>query len=170
MSEQAIDPTKRVDETWREIDGYVCALCGSPARVHPQTNYVWGCLACGVSTASVSIYFCRRMSLDLGLLIQKGNRVSEIRADVLDFAIAMEEALRKHDADRGERSWVDPGVTDDGLLEHLREEVDEVDLALRSQDCGDEQVEVEAPDVGNMAMMLFIRARERRLSLEAASK
>lgn len=42
---------------WKIEDKYLCRTCLCPARVHPQTNMVWGCLNCGYSTASVFMYF-----------------------------------------------------------------------------------------------------------------
>jgi len=48
-----------VSADWKAEPAYVCVTCGDPARMHPQTNHIWGCLKCGVTTASVAAYFKR---------------------------------------------------------------------------------------------------------------
>lgn len=42
---------------WKVIPGYLCRSCGDPARRHPETAWIWGCLRCGTTTLSVSIFF-----------------------------------------------------------------------------------------------------------------
>ncbi len=51
------DPMKRVSADWNAEPKYVCRTCGDVARMHPQTNFIWGCLKCGMTTASVCVYF-----------------------------------------------------------------------------------------------------------------
>lgn len=45
------------DGEWRVCEDFACAACGSPAYLHPYTNWIWGCKRCGFSTYSVSCYF-----------------------------------------------------------------------------------------------------------------
>ena len=46
-------------DAFREIDGFACRACGTKARVHPDSNWLWGCPICRYSTFSPSIHFCR---------------------------------------------------------------------------------------------------------------
>ena len=48
---------QKVKPEWRVIEGYKCGQCGGPARAHPKTNRIWGCLGCDMSTFSVAFYF-----------------------------------------------------------------------------------------------------------------
>lgn len=89
-----------------------------------------------------------------------------VRPIVMAFAFAMEEALREHDADRGERGWEadDPAR----LMERLREEVEELQAVLDGEppppsrwQAGDPEpmprpgpYRKEAVDVANFAMMI----------------
>lgn len=45
------------DGEWRRNEKYVCRTCGQPSYMHPNTNSIWGCKECGMTTASASIYF-----------------------------------------------------------------------------------------------------------------
>jgi hypothetical protein len=73
-----------------------------------------------------------------------------IRQDVLDFAEAMESKLRKYDATRG-TSWKTDRPKD--LLEHLKEEVRELEVGLECKD-DIERILLECADVANLAMMI----------------
>jgi ribosomal protein L37AE/L43A len=51
------EPLKTVASDWKPDLGFVCRACGDAARMHPQTNFIWGCLTCGMTTAAVGAYF-----------------------------------------------------------------------------------------------------------------
>jgi len=53
-----------VNINWQVEPGFNCRTCHQPARVHPYTNRIWGCLTCGFTTASVSVYFQPRTEVD----------------------------------------------------------------------------------------------------------
>ena len=36
---------------WRELQGFVCIACGESAFLHPHSNGIAGCKACGFTTA-----------------------------------------------------------------------------------------------------------------------
>lgn len=57
MTKQEIDEMMVTEEVWRENADYVCTDCMQPSYCHPYTNKIWGCLNCGFSTYSVSVYF-----------------------------------------------------------------------------------------------------------------
>lgn len=73
-TETIIDKTLRVESSWNYIAGYACRACGDIARVHPQTNWIWGCLKCHFTTAAVSVYFAplSESALSLGLSFHNG--------------------------------------------------------------------------------------------------
>ena len=77
----------------------------------------------------------------------------EHRATVDRFADYMERELQRHD-DRGTEGWrnCDPMW----LLQRLREEVDELEQAIRQK----KHVVCEAADVGNFAMMIADNAAD----------
>ena len=54
---EAIDRGLFVGESWKPDEGFVCRQCRSFARMHPQTNHIWGCLECKFTTASVYFSF-----------------------------------------------------------------------------------------------------------------
>lgn len=89
------------------------------------------------------------------------------RPEVVAYANSMEVELRKHDDRAG---WQKDDVWD--LFDHLKEEVDELELVLLGDlDEDDDDVEIvqcEAADVGNMAMMVAdvvrLRAGEKAKS------
>jgi hypothetical protein len=88
------------------------------------------------------------------LLSDDGLLVLECRPSVQAYAVAMEHALRKHDATRGPDGWKDAtGEMMQDLMSHLEEEVDELKIAVQEGDY--ESVCEEAPHVGNMAMMIL---------------
>ena len=45
------------DGEWYPIEGYVCRWCGGTAYRHPYTQKIWGCKACGYTSASLYIHF-----------------------------------------------------------------------------------------------------------------
>lgn len=46
-----------VSEDWEKVVGYCCVSCSGPAREHPKTNLIWGCLDCRLTTAAVAVFF-----------------------------------------------------------------------------------------------------------------
>lgn len=46
-----------VSADWKPEPKYRCIACGDVSRMHPETNRIWGCLTCGMTTAAVSVYF-----------------------------------------------------------------------------------------------------------------
>lgn len=58
------NPSLPVDDSWKISPDYMCRACGDPARLHPQTNQIWGCLACGMTTASVAFMFLPAREFD----------------------------------------------------------------------------------------------------------
>ena len=46
-----------VNINWRVEPRFNCRTCHQPARIHPYTDRIWGCLTCGFTTASDSGYF-----------------------------------------------------------------------------------------------------------------
>lgn len=61
----SIDKELKVDSTWKINEHFACGVCKSPARLHPQTNSIWGCLPCGYTTASVTHYFYQRTPTEI---------------------------------------------------------------------------------------------------------
>ena len=59
VKKDPIDPYLRVSADWKPEPKYVCRECGDAARMHPDTNSIWGCLKCGMTTAAVFYYFRR---------------------------------------------------------------------------------------------------------------
>ncbi|HVC35368.1 MAG TPA: hypothetical protein VNL16_17790 [Chloroflexota bacterium] len=53
----SVDLFLPVSDRWPALEGFACRHCGALARRHPGTVWVWGCLACGVTTAAVSVFF-----------------------------------------------------------------------------------------------------------------
>lgn len=82
-----------------------------------------------------------------------------LRPSVEKFAQAMEEKLRKHDADRGPSGWSGDGV--ERLFDRLSDESNELFDAIYVDDSADE-VMSEATDVGNFAMMIFDEAEKTK--------
>lgn len=60
MIQSNIDKEMKVSDTWNVIPYYMCRDCLQPARQHPQTNLIWGCLKCGYTTAAVYQFFVRK--------------------------------------------------------------------------------------------------------------
>ena len=56
------EPQKLVSNEWKAEPGFACRACGDVARMHPDTNFIWGCLTCGITTAAVVAYFKRTES------------------------------------------------------------------------------------------------------------
>jgi len=56
-TQKIVNTALPVSDTWAAEHRYACRQCGGPARLHPETNHIWGCLNCGYTTASVSVYF-----------------------------------------------------------------------------------------------------------------
>ena len=82
------------------------------------------------------------------------------RPALAEFAVFMEETLRKHDDEKGERGWVtDSSCSVASLLDALQVEVNELKDAYRECDPG--RVEAECADVANFAMMIADRLRCR---------
>lgn len=42
---------------WRKDLSFECGGCGEHVFLHPNTNKIWGCKKCGITTASPGIYF-----------------------------------------------------------------------------------------------------------------
>lgn len=57
MTKQEIDEMVVTEGVWRENVDYICIDCLQPSYCHPYSNKIWGCLNCGFSTYSVSVYF-----------------------------------------------------------------------------------------------------------------
>lgn len=75
-----------------------------------------------------------------------------IREEVLIFAALMERKLREHDATKGERGWKDARPSE--LLQHAREEMDELDaIAPPGADDDPHHCRDDAVDVANLLMM-----------------
>jgi NTP pyrophosphatase (non-canonical NTP hydrolase) len=75
-----------------------------------------------------------------------------LRKEVKEFAQAMELTLRKHDPKKGKDSWKKDSYG--SLFMHLSEEVQETMEATHPH-----EIEKEAIDVANMAMMIWDNAR-----------
>ena len=80
------------------------------------------------------------------------NKPIKIREPVQWFAERMEERLKRHDEDLGERGWLECGLED--LFNGLRDEVEELDWALHVGKWDAEDVIYEAADVANRVMMI----------------
>ena len=76
------------------------------------------------------------------------------RPAVQTFAQLMERELRENDRKGG---WQQMKI--DWLLKRLRQEVDELEAALKSNDIAN--IEAECADVGNFAMMVADNARTK---------
>jgi hypothetical protein len=80
------------------------------------------------------------------------------------FSDRMEDKLREHDEERGEASWRSHSSTVDGLFEHLKEEVRELETALEDGAAASAMALIhECADVANMAMMIADRIRVYRI-------
>lgn len=87
-----------------------------------------------------------------------GRRISDV-GDETNLADGMREAmLRKLDRNRGKLHWRDSEVTDAYLMGRLRQEVDELEEAVRSGSTS--ATWGEAADVANFAAMLSDRRTE----------
>jgi len=80
--------------------------------------------------------------------------IKDVRMDVARFAVAMENKLRTHDGDRGERGWEDSGL--EWLAWRIQQEVTELYGQMRCY-TGNDPAE-EAVDIANFAMMFFVNA------------
>lgn len=76
---------------------------------------------------------------------------SEMRPEVLNFAMAMEHKLRKNDR-KGKQGW--KTYNSEELLERLRQETTELETALRFSLTTPSDILSEAADVANFAMMI----------------
>jgi NTP pyrophosphatase (non-canonical NTP hydrolase) len=89
---------------------------------------------------------------------QRENVLDVIRPPIVYFALCMEQKLRKHDKDRGERGWYGYDHKEDleYLFRRLLEETKELNEQIKS--CNEttfsNPVFTEAEDVGNFAMMI----------------
>lgn len=82
------------------------------------------------------------------------------RAEILEFAKAMEAKLRRHDHKPG---WIH--MPDDLILKLAFGEMYELDIAINHET--PEEVMKEAADVANFAMFLWDKARRRLAELRA---
>lgn len=57
VTKEEIDEMIVSEGLWRESPDFNCTDCLQPAYYHPYTNHIWGCVNCGFSTYSVSVYF-----------------------------------------------------------------------------------------------------------------
>ena len=80
----------------------------------------------------------------------------EVRDEVMAFALAMENTLRKHDGEKDD-SWKDMLLGD--MIEGLKEELDE--LTLAALNCDPKEVAEEALDVANFCMFIRTNLRDR---------
>jgi len=55
----SIDVKLPISPSWSLVERHHCKHCGSPARRHPQTFTIWGCLLCGFTTDRTSFHFNR---------------------------------------------------------------------------------------------------------------
>jgi len=82
----------------------------------------------------------------------------EIRKEIMDFALAMEKKIQKHDGDRGDE-WKEESVS--WLIGRLGDEVDELCTAYFEGE-SDSDICLEAVDVGAFAMFVYHRMMGRQ--------
>lgn len=82
---------------------------------------------------------------------QSQHPIDDVREEVANFAVAMEEKLAKHDDGKGESGWRKDDTF--ALLQRLREETQELADDLRFLRLGDAMEE--CTDVANFAMMIW---------------
>jgi len=83
--------------------------------------------------------------------------IMEARKEVINFAIAMENKLRKHDDDLG-NGWMTCSIKH--LIECLEAEIDELKEAM--DHCQPNEVSWEAVDVANFCMFIRMNLIERK--------
>ena len=81
----------------------------------------------------------------------KAHPIDDVREEVSNFAVEMEDKLAKHDDEKGENGWVYD--TTFSLLERIKDEVTELERALNSHQL--KKAMGECADVGNFAMMVW---------------
>lgn len=84
----SVDATLKVSADWKPVGQgqYRCRSCNDVARLHPQTNDIWGCLKCGYSTASVLAHFAESSEQVLAEVnspeaAEKETRIESVDAD-----------------------------------------------------------------------------------------
>jgi hypothetical protein len=134
------------DTYHRSVETSWCRECGAKRR---------RCLVCIDHDPAGSTYDFDESQTEIALpCAVPDGRVAELatylRKEVAEFARAMEDELRKHDAARGATGWKQEPI--DYLVERLEEEMTEFRLAVKV--ASPDVVMSEAADVGNLAMMV----------------
>ena len=85
-----------------------------------------------------------------------------IREDVFKFSLTMEDTLKDHNEERGERGWISSPDPVTWFLSRLKEEVEELQEAMDNIDV--KLTKKECADVANFAMMIFTILTDRERS------